>query len=474
MQGDDILMTMEQRLAAQRHAFLRDGAPTIAQRKAALRRLRSAILAQRGALTAAVSADFGHRSPYETEILEILVTVQAIDYLLRNLKRFMQPERRHVALPYQAGRAYVQYQPKGVIGVMAPWNYPFSLTFIPLATALAAGNRVMLKPSELTPHTSQLIETMLAALFPADEVAVVTGGPDVGAGFSELAFDHLVFTGSTAIGRQIMQAAGKNLVPLTLELGGKSPAVVAPGAVNARTVNSLAFGKLSNAGQTCIAPDFLLIHQDDVENFIALYDAAVKAFYPDGPTSHDYGAIINDRHYHRLQDLLTDAQARGARIVPVGHRPDSAVERPKTLAPTLIVGAPDDSRIMQEEIFGPLLPIRTYAAFDEAIDVINAGPRPLALYYFGPGGALQDRLLARTTSGNVSVNATLLHFAQDDLPFGGIGPSGMGAYHGVEGFRALSHAKGVFIQSRWRFTDLLRAPFGRLADAVLKVMLRRR
>ena len=340
MQGDDILMTMEQRLAAQRHAFLRDGAPTIAQRKAALRRLRSAILAQRGALTAAVSADFGHRSPYETDILEILVTVQAIDYLLRHLKRFMQPERRHVALPYQAGRAYVQYQPKGVIGVMAPWNYPFSLTFIPLATALAAGNRVMLKPSELTPRTSQLIETMLAALFPADEVAVVTGGPDVGAGFSTLAFDHLVFTGSTAIGRQIMQAAGKNLVPLTLELGGKSPAVVAPGALTARTVNSLVFGKLSNAGQTCIAPDYLLLHQDDVENFIALYDAAVKAFYPDGPTSHDYGAIINDRHYHRLQDLLTDAQARGARIVPVGHRPDSAAERPKTLAPTLIVGAP--------------------------------------------------------------------------------------------------------------------------------------
>lgn len=333
MQGDDILMTMEPRLAAQRHAFLRDGAPTMQQRKAALRRLRSAILAQRVALAAAVSADFGHRSPYETDILEILVTVQAIDYLLRNLKRFMKPERRHVALPYQAARAYVQYQPKGVIGIMAPWNYPFSLTFIPLATALAAGNRVMLKPSELTPHTSRLIETMLAALFPADEVAVVTGGPDVGARFSELAFDHLVFTGSTAIGRQVMQAAGKHLVPLTLELGGKSPAVMARGAVNARNVQSVAFGKLSNAGQTCIAPDYLLVHQDDLASFMALYDAAVKTFYPDGPTSDDYGAIINDRHYHRLHDLLADAQARGAQIIPVGHRPDSASERPKTLAP---------------------------------------------------------------------------------------------------------------------------------------------
>ncbi|HGH4750721.1 TPA: coniferyl aldehyde dehydrogenase [Serratia marcescens] len=474
MQGDDTATTMEQRLAAQRHAFLRNGAPTRDQRKAALRRLRSAILAQRGALAAAVSADFGHRSPYETDILEILVTVQAIDYLLRNLKRFMKPERRHVALPYQAARAYVQYQPKGVIGIMAPWNYPFSLTFIPLATALAAGNRVMLKPSELTPHTSRLIETMLAALFPVDEVAVVTGGPDVGAKFSELAFDHLVFTGSTAIGRQVMQAAGKHLVPLTLELGGKSPAVMARGAVNARNVKSVAFGKLSNAGQTCIAPDYLLVHQDDLASFMALYDAAVKTFYPDGPTGDDYGAIINDRHYHRLHDLLADAQARGAQILPVGHRPDSASERPKTLAPTLIVGAPDDSAIMKEEIFGPLLPVRTYTAFDETIDVINAGPRPLALYYFGPPGEDRDRLLARTASGNVSINATLLHFAQDDLPFGGIGPSGMGACHGIEGFRALSHAKGVFIQSRWRFTDLLRAPFGKLADAVLAFMLRRR
>lgn len=271
-----------------------------------------------------------------------------------------------------------------------------------------------------------------------------------------------------------MQAAGKHLVPLTLELGGKSPAVMARGAVNARNVKSVAFGKLSNAGQTCIAPDYLLVHQDDLASFMALYDAAVKSFYPDGPTGDDYGAIINNRHYRRLQDLLADAQARGAQIIPVGHRPDSASERPKTLAPTLIVGAPDDSRIMQEEIFGPLLPVRTYAAFDETIDVINAGPRPLALYYFGPAGAQQDRLLTHTTSGNVSVNATLLHFAQDDLPFGGIGPSGMGACHGIEGFRALSHAKGVFIQSRWHFTGLLRAPFGKLADGVLTFMLRRR
>ena len=323
------------------------------------------------------------------------------------------------------------------------------------------GNSIVLKPSELTPHTSRLIETMLAALFPADEVAVVTGGPDVGARFSELAFDHLVFTGSTAIGRQVMQAAGKHLVPLTLELGGKSPAVMARGAVNARNVKSVAFGKLSNAGQTCIAPDYLLVHQDDLASFMALYDAAVKSFYPDGPTGDDYGAIINDRHYRRLQALLADAQARGAQLHPVGHRPDSASERPNTLAPTLIVGAPDDSAIMQEEIFGPLLPVRTYAAFDETIDVINAAPRPLALYYFGPPGEDRDRLLARTASGNVSINATLLHFAQDDLPFGGIGPSGMGACHGIEGFRALSHAKGVFIQSRWRFTDLLRAPFGK-------------
>ncbi|WP_197716860.1 coniferyl aldehyde dehydrogenase [Mesorhizobium sp. DCY119] len=460
-------------LARQREAFLHAGAPDTRARKGGLRRLRAAILAHRNALNEAVSADFGHRSHYETEIMEIVVTVQAIDYLLRNTKRFMKPERRHVAISYKAGRAHVEYQPRGVVGVMAPWNYPFSLTMIPLATALAAGNRVMLKPSELTPRTSHVIREMLAGAFAPEEVAVVLGGPEVGAAFSGLAFDHLLFTGSTKVGRLVMKAASDNLVPLTLELGGKSPAIVGRGEVTPRTVKSIVFGKLANAGQTCIAPDYLLLHHDDLEAFVALFDATVGDAYPDGPTGKDYSSIVSDGHYDRLQDLIEGARKNGARIVEAGKNPGSAASRTRTIAPTLVIGAPDDSAIMEEEIFGPLLPVRTYSSIDEVIDFVNARPRPLALYYFGPEGADRAALLARTTSGNVGINNTLLHIAQDDLPFGGVGPSGMGAYHGIEGFRAMSHAKGVFVQGRWNFANLLRAPFGNLTDFAVRWVLGR-
>ncbi len=460
-------------LSKQRESFLRAGIPDARARKAALQRLRATVLANRKALSEAVSADFGHRSHYETEIMEVVVTVQAIDYLLSNTKRFMKPERRHVAISYKSGRAHVEYQPKGVVGIMAPWNYPFSLTMIPLATALAAGNRVMLKPSELTPRTSQVIGEMLATVFSSEEVAVVLGGPEVGAAFSGLAFDHLLFTGSTKVGRLVMKAASDNLVPVTLELGGKSPAIIGRGKVTPRTVKSIVFGKLSNAGQTCIAPDYLLLHKDDLQAFVALYSSTVSHAYPDGPTSKDYSSIVNDGHYTRLRGLLEDARKNGAQIMEVGQRPDTAANRVRTIAPTLVIGAPDDSAIMEEEIFGPLLPVRTYSSIEEVIDFVNARPRPLALYYFGPEGEDRDALLARTTSGNVGINNTLLHIAQDDLPFGGIGPSGMGAYHGVEGFRSMSHAKGIFVQGRWNFANLLRAPFGKLTDLVVRSVLGR-
>ncbi len=435
--------------------------------------MRAAILANRREFSEAVSADFGHRSHYETEIMEVVVTIQAIDYLLRNTKRFMKPERRHVAITYKLGRAHIEYQPKGVVGVMAPWNYPIMLAMIPLATALAAGNRVMLKPSELTPRTSAIIRETLAKAFPAEEVAVVLGGPEVGAAFSGLAFDHMLFTGSTKVGHLVMKAASANLVPLTLELGGKSPAIIARGEVTPRNVKSIVFGKLSNAGQTCIAPDYMMLHGDDLQAFVTLYASTVSNAYPDGPTSKDYSSIISDGHYNRLQGLLEDARQNGARIVQVGQKPDTAANRARTIAPTLVIGAPDESAIMQEEIFGPLLPLRTYTSIDEVITFVNARPRPLALYYFGPGGEDRDALLARTTSGNVGINNTLLHIAQDDLPFGGIGPSGMGSYHGIEGFRSMSHAKGVFVQGRWNFANLLRAPFGKLTDIAVRAVLGR-
>ncbi|MFJ4371097.1 coniferyl aldehyde dehydrogenase [Pseudomonas japonica] len=466
----DPALTLDQ----QRRAFLNDGPPGIELRKANLIKLRATLLAHRSAVEEAISADFGNRSRHETDIMELLGVVQSIDYLVRHLRRFMKSERRHVAAFHRTGRAYVEYQPKGVIGVMAPWNYPIALTFIPLATALAAGNRVMIKPSELTPRTSELIQRMLADSFSVDEVAVVLGGPETGAHFSALPFDHLLFTGSTQVGRMVMRAASDNLVPLTLELGGKSPVVVAPGHAVRSTLDSIVFGKLANAGQTCVAPDYALVHEDDLGEFISQYRAAVARGYPQGPTSPDYTSIVSDRHYTRLQSLVEDARTRGARVIEAGVTPERAAERPRTLAPTLIVGADDNARVMREEIFGPLLPVRTYRSLDEAIGYINARPRPLALYYFGTVGADSEALLKCTTSGNVGINNTLMHVAVDDLPFGGVGPSGMGAYHGIEGFRAMSHAKGVFVQGRWNLPRLLRAPFGKLADFALAFTLRSR
>ncbi|WP_323600779.1 coniferyl aldehyde dehydrogenase [Pseudomonas putida] len=466
----DAATTLEQ----QRRAFLNDGPPGFERRKTNLVKLRAAVLAHRRDVEEAISADFGNRSRHETDIMELLGVVQSIDYLLRHLRRFMKPERRHVAAFHRTGRAHVEYQPKGVIGVMAPWNYPIALTFIPLATALAAGNRVMIKPSELTPRTSELIQRILAGSFTVEEVAVILGGPETGASFSALPFDHLLFTGSTQVGRMVMRAASDNLVPLTLELGGKSPVVVAPGHAGRSTLDSIVFGKLANAGQTCVAPDYALVHEDDLDEFISQYCAAVARGYPQGPTSPDYTSIVSDRHYTRLQSLVEDARTRGAKVIETGVTPERATERPRTLAPVLIVGAGDDARVMHEEIFGPLLPVRTYRSLDEAIGYINARPRPLALYYFGNVGADSEALLRCTTSGNVGINNTLMHVAVDDLPFGGVGPSGMGAYHGIEGFRSMSHAKGVFVQGRWNLPKLLRAPFGKLADFALAFTLRPR
>jgi coniferyl-aldehyde dehydrogenase len=459
-------------LSGQRAAFLRDGPPALQQRRADLRKLRAAVLVRRAAIEAAIDADFGHRSRHETAAMELMTLVQSIDYLRRNLRRFMAPSRRAVALPFRFASARIEYQPLGVVGIIAPWNYPVSLALVPLATAIAAGNRAMLKPSEFTPETGALLAAILAETFPEEQVAVVTGDAAVGAVFAALPFDHLLFTGSTAVGRAVMRAASENLVPVTLELGGKSPVIVAPGWANGRTAASIAYGKLVNAGQTCIAPDYVLVHASEVKPFAAAYGRAVAALYPDGPLSGDYTSIINGRHFDRLRRLVDDAREKGAIVSEVGAHPESAPGRPHTLAPVVVLGATGDMAVMQEEIFGPVLPVVTYGDIDEAIAYVNAHPRPLSVYYFGGDDADRRKVLSRTTSGNVSINATLMHYAQDDLPFGGVGPSGIGAYHGIEGFRRLSHAKGIYVQGRWNAAGLIRAPFGRLADAVLNVMLR--
>lgn len=456
-------------LAAQRAAYLRDGAPSLAARRSDLSRLKAALIARRSAIEEAINADFGNRSRHETAMMELGGVVQGIDYLKHNLRRFMRPTGRRTAWHMRSGTNRIEYQPLGVVGVISPWNYPVNLSLMPVVTAIAAGNRVMLKPSKFTPATNTVLASMLSELFPQEQVTIVSGD---GAAFSSLPFDHLVFTGSTEVGRAVMKAASENLVPVTLELGGKSPTIVAKGHVRDRTVSDIVFGKLLSGGQTCIAPDYALVHESEIDTFIDSYDRLAKAAYPDGPTGKDYTSIVNDKQYAILTDLIEDARSHGARIIEVGHRPGEAAHRPHTLAPTVVLGVTDEMRIAHEEIFGPILPIFPYRDIDEAIDYVNARPRPLALYYFGSNDADGRKVLDRTTSGNVTIGGTVMHVGQDDLPFGGVGASGMGQYHGIEGFRTLSHAKGIFVQGRWNAARLLYAPFGKRTDALLNFFLR--
>jgi coniferyl-aldehyde dehydrogenase len=459
-------------LEKQRSAFLREGAPGLAQRQADLIKLKNALLARRKAFEVAAHADFGHRSAYETTVLDIIPVIQGINYLRRNLRKWMRPERRHVAMHFLPGSARVVYQPLGVIGIMAPWNYPVSLLLIPLATAIAAGNRAMVKPSEFTPATTEAMTVMLREIFPEDQVAVVTGEAEIGADFSALPFDHLVFTGSTNVGRSVMKAASENLVPVTLELGGKSPVIVEHGYSLDRAARDIAFGKLANAGQTCIAPDYALVHEDDIESFLAAYINAVNKLYPGGASHPNYTSIINAHHHSRLLALLDDARTKGARVIEIDSQDGQVSKRLRALTPTVVLNVTDDMTVMQNEIFGPILPVVRYRAIDDAIAYVNARPRPLALYFFGPEGTNRQMVLKNTTSGNVTINDTLLHYIQDDLPFGGVGASGMGAYHGVEGFRALSHAKGIFEQAKWNSSGMVRSPFSWMTDLVMAHLLR--
>jgi coniferyl-aldehyde dehydrogenase len=456
-------------LTNQRNAFMREGAPTLVQRRADLRKFKSAMIARRKEIEDAVNADFGHRSRHETAIVEMVGVIEGIRYLDRNLRKFMRPTRRHVALHMRLGKARVEYQPLGVVGVISPWNYPINLSLMPVVTAIAAGNRVMLKPSKFTPATNEVIAKMLSEIFPKEQVAMVNSD---GAAFSRLPFDHLVFTGSTSVGRSVMKAASDNLVPVTLELGGKSPVIIARGYSLEKAAFRIVFGKLLSAGQTCIAPDYALVHETEIDAFIKTYDESVRAAYPEGPTGIDYTSIVNEQQYSMLKELLDDARKHGAQVVEVGNRPGDASRRPHTLAPTIVLGITDDMRIAHEEIFGPILPIISYRSIADAINYVNARPRPLALYYFGSDDENRREVLSRTTSGNVTINGTFSHIAQDDLPFGGVGESGIGAYHGMEGFRSLSHAKGIFEQGPWNGMDILRAPFGSLTEKLIRFFLR--
>jgi coniferyl-aldehyde dehydrogenase len=460
-------------LSLQRNACLRTGAPALGERLADIRRLRDAVRQQTAEIAAVISADFGNRSVHETMLADVWPVLASARHTLKHLASWMKPKRVPAGLDLMPGRARILYQPVGVAGIISPWNYPFQLAIVPLIAALAAGNRVMLKPSELTPRTSEFLAGFLGTLFPADKVATILGGPELGAAFSALPFDHLFYTGSTATGRRIMRAAAENLTPVTLELGGKSPCIIGSDANLPAAAHSIAFGKLLNAGQTCIAPDYALVPRARLEEFAGLLRQAIGTLYPSLRANPDYTAMVNERHYARVGALLEEARRRGVRIVEVNPANETLPASERKMVPSLLIDPPDDLAVMQDEIFGPVLPIRPYDSLDEAIEYVNSRPRPLALYYFGTGIADRDKVLHRTVSGGASVNETLMHIVAENLPFGGIGPSGMGAYHGEFGFQTFSHRKGVFLQSRINGTGMLRPPFGRTATALIKFLMSR-
>jgi len=381
----------------------------------------------------------------------------------------MRPKRVGVGWRFLPARAAIRPAPLGVVGVIAPWNYPVNLALIPLATAIAAGNHVYLKPSENTPRTSQFLRALLAEVFPPERVAVATGGAEIGGAFAGLPFDHLVFTGSTAVGRKVMAAAAPNLTPLTLELGGKSPALIADDYPIERAAARIATGKWFNGGQTCIAPDYVLVPKGKRDALVKALRAEVWARYGEHfENVGDYTRVINDGQYARLKGYLDDAKDRGIEKVTLAGKADPAQ---RLMPPTLLLDPGDDAKVMQEEIFGPLLPIKTYRTLDEAIAYINAHDRPLALYPFSDDKATVEKILHHTLAGGVSVNDTLFHFAISDLPFGGIGPSGMGAYHGRAGFDAMSKQLPVLWQARWTGGDLLRPPYSKakwLIDLIVR------
>ncbi|WP_166210870.1 coniferyl aldehyde dehydrogenase [Cognatiluteimonas telluris] len=447
--------------------------PDFEQRRSDLRRLDAAFAARVDAMHAAIDADFGHRSAHENLLSEVMIVRAEIHHALRNLRGWMRARRVAVGWKFWPARAQVQARPVGVVGIIAPWNYPVNLALVPLVSAIAAGNHVYLKPSESTPRTSAWLRDLLAEVFPPDRVAVALGGPDVGAAFAALPFDHLLFTGSTAIGRKVLAAAAPNLTPVTLELGGKSPALVAADFPIASAAARIAAGKWFNAGQTCIGVDYVLVDRARRDALVQAFGAELAARYGDLSRIDDYTRVINDAEFGRLEALLADARARGARIVqPIAVDPARA-RRERLFPPTLVVDAPDDSVLMREEIFGPILPIRGYASMDEAIGFVRDRERPLALYPFTHDRALADRIVDDALAGGVSVNDTLLHFGVHALPFGGIGASGMGAIHGHAGFLAFSKQLPVFRQSRWfAASDRLRPPYVGMVDRLIRWLAR--
>ncbi|HEY0564632.1 MAG TPA: coniferyl aldehyde dehydrogenase [Terriglobales bacterium] len=451
-----------------RESQRREPMPSLQTRLRRLDALRTLVEENEERIADAISADFGNRSRFEIGLSEVFVSLAEIKHAQRYLRSWMRPRRVRTPWYLLPGRARVLRQPKGIVGIISPWNYPLFLAIPPVAGAMAAGNRVLLKPSELTPRFSELLQQLVSAHFGEDEFAVVLGGVEVGQEFSQLPFDHLFFTGSTAVGREIAKAAAPNLTPVTLELGGKSPAILGGDVDLRKAATSIAIGKLLNCGQTCIAPDYCLVPRWQVDGFAHQLAEEAKRMYPEAAANPSYTSVPTVRHFQRLLSLVEEAQQGGAHVIAIGDADPGS----RRLPLHIVVDPPHDSALMREEIFGPVMPVVAYDDIGDAIAMVNAAPRPLALYFFGDDRREQQRVLCETVSGGVTINDTLWHIAHPALPFGGSGDSGIGAYHGEHSFRLFSHEKGVYEQSKLSAAPLLHPPYGRIAELTLKLLRR--
>lgn len=464
-------------LELQRASYLAEGVVTNAVRHDRLERAVNVLKSHESKLVEAMSADFGHRSHHQSLFTDIASSIGPLRHAQKHLAKWNRSEKRKAGpfpLNLLGAKARIDYQPLGVVGVISPWNFPVNLTFTPLAGILAAGNRCMIKPSEYTPATSEAMAAALASEFDEAEIAVIQGGPQTGADFAGTAFDHLLFTGATSVARHVMRAAAENLVPVTLELGGKSPVVVGRSADMNKTADAIMAGKMMNAGQICLAPDYVFVPSEKMSDFVAASERAVSKMYPTLLDNPDYTSIVNERHFERINGYVEEARAKGAQVVEINPADEDFRQQPThKIPPTLIIDPADDLAVMQDEIFGPVMPLKSYDKVDDTVDYINHKERPLGLYYFGQDAAEEERVLSHTTSGGVTVNDVVMHVAQEDLPFGGVGPSGMGAYHGIDGFKTFSHAKAVFTQTKVPIAELagLRPPYGeKLLKAVRQQM----
>ncbi len=469
---------MNKVLQDQKSFFIKNGAPSIDLRIDRLQRLKSLIMDNRYDFVDSLNADFGNRSKNASMLSDVYGIVPAINQAIKNVKKWSKAEKKSSNFPFGllGAKSYVKYEPLGTVGMISPWNFPVNLTFVPLVSIFAAGNQVMHKPSEHTPITASLLKDLCDKAYDENEFATFLGGPDVGESFTKLHFDHLLYTGGGSVAKHVMNAASQNLVPCTLELGGKSPVVIGKSADLKTSAKRIMFGKTLNAGQICLAPDYVVVHKDQKDEFIKESKDAVTEYFPDLKNNDDYTSIINERHYERLQDLLTDAVEKGAQIDEINpSNEDFSQQEFYKIPPTIVSNTSDDMKIMQEEIFGPLLPVVEYSELDEATKLINSKDRPLGLYYFGNDKSEEEMVLGNTSSGGVTVNNVISHLQQDDLSFGGVGPSGMGRYKSFDGFKNFSNPRAYYkeVGSRFdKFLDPVRPPYKGDIEKILKKLFK--